>query len=187
MSTIHPRTATFPAAPPRSIAPPQTRRKPFVTNPPQDSRHISLKLPLIVLGAVIVVAFCSLVIASLFGGPQYTVSQSIQESYIEIFGQTDYVLRVSVAGPARRIAVLVTNPQGKTITKVIEKEDLMDNKQDICFSFSSMQKGDYGITLKDFDTERIVGQQSFVIANDLMRKQTQGLAGPQPPEPPGRR
>jgi hypothetical protein len=131
--------------------------------------HASLKVPLIVLGVVLAVAFVISIIAGASSPPQYTISQSVR-SYPKLSGEKGYVIEIGINGPAKKMAVLITTPEDQTFTQIIQKENLMDNKASASFPFSSIKDGKYKITLKDFESERVLGDQVIVIQNDLKKR-----------------
>lgn len=194
--TTHP---GFGASPLRRVVVPPQVRQPAV-RPAQRSTQRQVQPPVIIeaspavierkthasklfiiAGGAIFVAIASIIFFfTRISGSPYNIETSISKYNFVATGERGYSIRTNIEGPAKKIVVSVKTPKEKVFTKILHKENLVgDNAGTIVFTFLSLPKGEYKVTLKDFESERIIGEKFFTVQKDLL-KQTQGISPPAP-------
>jgi hypothetical protein len=70
-------------------------------------------------------------------------------------------LKVTVKGPAARLSVILTEPNGKAHSQVIEKEQMMTNSKDVSLPMADLQEGAYALMVKSINPEKVVWQKNI--------------------------
>jgi hypothetical protein len=67
-------------------------------------------------------------------------------------------LNVTVKGPAAKLAVIVTSPQGESSSEIINKDDMVTNRRTVQVSIAKgrPQLGIWALTVKTVDPEKVV-------------------------------
>lgn len=77
------------------------------------------------------------------------------------------VVKTTVRGPAAKLAVILTDPKGKSRTEVIGKEDMISNSHTVQVAMSdwnSAEEGKYQLKVKTIDPERVVWQTALQLS-----------------------
>ena len=70
-------------------------------------------------------------------------------------------LKVTVKGPAAKLAVILTDPKGESETQIITKENMIGNSQTVELPMQNPRAGTYILTVKTVEPEKIVWQKSI--------------------------
>lgn len=124
---------------------------------------------LLVVISFIAVAVVITVLFFAISGPVYQASLG-KESTTSIWPspfQVDYkidkrtdfcaVIEVTVKGKAAKLAVILTNPEGKSNVEIIESDQMIDNCQTVTLLMDECpQPGTYILSVKTFEPEKVV-------------------------------
>ena len=107
-------------------------------------------------GVVLLIVLAAVLIASL-ARPSYRVTHRVVAA-----PGWRAALEVTVRGKARRLALLLTDPEGQTRTEFIEADDMMDNVEAVKVDMGRGAKlGIYTLIVKAADTERILHREKI--------------------------
>ena len=70
-------------------------------------------------------------------------------------------IKVTVKGPAAKLAVILTNPEGKTRIDIIDKDQMISNSHTVTLSMGDQPDGTYILAVKTVDPEKLVWQKEL--------------------------
>jgi hypothetical protein len=98
---------------------------------------------------------------SLFASPyraEYEVIQRNNSPY----------MKVTVNGPAAKLAIILTDPSGKSDVETIEPEQMITNSKVVFLEMHPPQDGNYILAIKTFTPEKIVAKEKITFSLEKM-------------------
>jgi len=122
----------------------------------RNSQKITLITFISILSGAIIIL---LLLTSTSSNSKYEVNCEVKKGR---GGNT--VISVEVKGKAEKLAVLMTTPNGKTESRIIEKKSLMANSTNVNFAPDTFEQGTYNFVVKLFDSEKIITTKKFDVS-----------------------
>ena len=69
------------------------------------------------------------------------------------------VIKTTVNGPAAKLAVILTDPNGKSVASIIEKDRMISNSYEVETQMEKIQEGTWILSVKTIDPEKVVWQK----------------------------
>jgi hypothetical protein len=83
-------------------------------------------------------------------------------------GRQSAILEVTVRGPAAKLAVILTDPQGQSDPTILEKVEMISNSHTVQMSMAHPKVGKYVLQVKTVDPEEVVWQKDIVFTLDKL-------------------
>lgn len=101
---------------------------------------------------------CSKKSGAIWGSP-YNVDYKIASA-----DNVNAGIEVIVKGPAARLVVTLTDPEGRLMIKIIEKEEMIANCQTVTVPMRDLRGGTWVLAVKNFDTGQIVWKKNISLS-----------------------
>ena len=116
-----------------------------------------------------IAAICALVAGVVFLLNAGTTGQSWGSSYTVDYNvvseeASDARLKATVKGPAAKLAVILTDPQGESNTQIIGKEFMISNSQTVELPMQNPRAGTYILTVKTVEPEKVVWKKNIPLS-----------------------
>jgi hypothetical protein len=103
------------------------------------------------------------------------LSNSPYEVSYSLEGTSHAGMRVDVKGPAKKMAVILTDPAGESDSEIIESENMITNNASVFLFMSHPLPGDYTLAVKTFSPERVVFKNKITFSLDDLRVENCGI------------
>ena len=128
---------------------------------PKGKKLLLIGIPAgLLLVAGIVVA---IVLAGGSGGPTWGSPYSVSYRIVSD-GPIDAGVDATVKGPAAKLGVILTDPNGESDTKIIEKEDMISNCRTVRLRMRDPREGTYVLTVKTIEPEKNVWKDNIPLS-----------------------
>ena len=74
------------------------------------------------------------------------------------------VIEATIRGPAAKLAVILTDPQGRSDQRIVGKDEMISNSHTVQLSMDDPKVGKYVLAVKTIDPENIVWQKELVFS-----------------------
>jgi len=125
----------------------------------QPTRFARLKKPAIVVGAVgggLILFGLLWKLLAVTASASGLLGSGYQADYKVVHDERHAGLEVTVRGKDAKLAVILTDPNAESNTKIIKSEDMITNSATVKLWMEHPQTGTYVLTVKTFDPEAVV-------------------------------
>jgi len=129
----------------------------------KKAKKASIVVVVLTILAAIVVVSCTTKkggtsgVAGIFNSP-YSVDYKI------VAVANSAVVEATISGPAAKLAAVLTDSEGKSRVRIIEKEEMITNSQRVLLAAPDEGKSPYILAVKTVDPEKVVWQKEIAFS-----------------------